>query len=88
MVDFNRDILINESEAIDNCSKSMGILSLETIIGQHPWVDDPQKELERLEEQRQKEQEEALSNMALFGDRGQVGDPDDNPDPDDDKGGD
>lgn len=85
---FNRDILINESEAIDNCSKSMGILSLETIIGQHPWVDDPQKELERLEEQRQKEQEEALSNMELFGDRGQVGDPDDNPDPDDDKGGD
>jgi SPP1 family phage portal protein len=85
---FNRDILINESEAIDNCSKSMDILSLETIIGQHPWVDDPKKELERLEEQRQKEQEEALSNMALFGDRGKVGDPDDNPDPDDDKGGD
>ena len=85
---FNRDILINESEVIDNCSKSMGILSLKTVIGQHPWVDDPQKELERLEEQRQKEQEEALSNMALFGDRGQVGDPDDNPDPDDDKGGD
>lgn len=55
---FNRDILINESEAIDNCSKSMDILSLETIIGQHPWVDDPQKELERLEEQKKKEQEE------------------------------
>ena len=24
----------------------------------HPWIDDPQKELERLEKQRQKEQEE------------------------------
>ena len=27
---FNRDILINESEAIDNCSKSVGIISDET----------------------------------------------------------
>ena len=55
---FNRDILINESEAIDNCQKSVGMLSDETIISQHPWVDDPQKELKQLEEQRQKEQEE------------------------------
>lgn len=53
---FNRDILINESEAIANCQASVGILSDETIIGQHPWVDDPQKELERLEKQRESEQ--------------------------------
>ena len=52
---FNRDILINESEAIDNCAKSVGILSDETIIGMHPWVDDVQQELERLEKQREKE---------------------------------
>ena len=55
---FNRDILINESEAIDNCSKSLAVLSLETVISQHPWVDDPQQEMERLEKQKQKEQEE------------------------------
>lgn len=55
---FNRDILINETEAIDNCQKSMNVLSDETIIGQHPWIDDPKQELERLEKQRQKEQEE------------------------------
>lgn len=55
---FNRDILINESEAIDNCQKSVGILSDETIIGMHPWIDDPQQELERLQKQREKEQEE------------------------------
>ena len=64
---FNQDILINESEAIDNCQKSVGILSDETIIGQHPWVDDPQKELERLEQQKQKEQEEMLSQYNPFG---------------------
>lgn len=55
---FNRDILINETEAIDNCSKSVGILSDETIIGMHPWIDDPQKELERLKKQREEEQAE------------------------------
>ncbi|MDD3049728.1 MAG: phage portal protein [Candidatus Cloacimonetes bacterium] len=55
---FNRDILINETEVIDNCSKSVGILSDETITSMHPWVDDPQKELERKEEQKQKEQDE------------------------------
>ena len=55
---FNRDILINESEAIENCQKSVGILSDETIIGQHPWIDDPGEEMERLEKQREKEQGE------------------------------
>lgn len=55
---FNRDIMMNESEIIDNCSKSIGILSNETIIGQHPWVDDPKLEMERLEEEKKKSQEE------------------------------
>jgi len=57
-VTFNRDILINETEAITNCRNSLGILSDETIVTQHPWVDDPGEEMERLEEQKQKEQEE------------------------------
>lgn len=55
---FNRDILINETEAIENCSKSVGILSDETIVGMHPWVDDPQKELERLKKQKEEAQAE------------------------------
>lgn len=53
---FNRDIIFNETEAIENCQKSIGILSDETIIGQHPWIDDPQKEIERLTKQRKEEQ--------------------------------
>ena len=63
---FNRDILINETEAIANCQASVGLLSGETIIGQHPWIDDPQLELERLEKQRQKEQEEAENQYDPF----------------------
>jgi len=62
---FNRDILINETEAIENCKASVGILSDETIVAQHPWIDDPQEEMERLEAQRQREQED-LFNQAVF----------------------
>lgn len=45
---FNRDILINETESIENCQKSVGILSTETIVEQHPWVSDVELELARL----------------------------------------
>lgn len=55
---FNRDILINESEAIENCQKSVGILSDETIVSMHPWVNDPQLELDRLKKQREEDQAE------------------------------
>lgn len=55
---FNRDILINESEAIANCSASVGILSDETIVAQHPWVDDPQFEINRLKKQKKDAQAE------------------------------
>ena len=50
---FNRDVLINESESIANCKNSVGILSDETIVSQHPWTSDVQTELKRLEEQKQ-----------------------------------
>lgn len=52
---FNRDMLMNEGEIIDNCQKSLEMLSDETIISMHPWVTDPQKELERLKKQKESE---------------------------------
>lgn len=55
---FNRDMLMNETEAIANCVASVGILSDETIVAQHPWVDDPQEELERLKKQKEEQQAE------------------------------
>ena len=45
----------------------MTILSQETVVSQHPWVDDPQAELERLEKQKQKEQEEFEKQYDPFG---------------------
>ena len=57
-ITFNRDVLINEVEAIESCVKSVGILSDETILEQHPWVDDVQKELERLKKQKEEQMQE------------------------------
>lgn len=49
---FNRDMLMNESEIIQNCKNSIGILSNETIVAQHPWVNDIGKELEKKKEEQ------------------------------------
>lgn len=67
---FNRDILINESESIDNCTKSVGILSTETIVSQHPWTSDVNLELKRLEDEKAKAQEEMNEYKAAFGNFG------------------
>ena len=50
---FNRDMLINESEAIDNCIKSLNIISKETAISKHPWVEDLEKELKRVKKAKE-----------------------------------
>jgi SPP1 family phage portal protein len=54
---FNRDTLINESEVIESLSKSTD-LSLETRISQHPYVDDVQRELDRIKKERKEMMEE------------------------------
>lgn len=55
---FNRDITINESEAINNIINSQDILSLETLIGQHPWVNDVEQELERVQAEKLEKQKQ------------------------------
>lgn len=64
---FNRDMMMNESEIIDNVIKSQGIVSDETLLGMHPWIDDVQLELERLQKQKEKEQAEMAAQYDPFG---------------------
>jgi len=52
---FNRDILINETDAITNAKNSVGIISNETIVANHPWVTDAKDEMERLKKQNDEE---------------------------------
>lgn len=59
---FNRDILINEGDVIDNCIKSMAVLSLESVVAKHPWVENVEKELKRIEKSRAAEKQNAAEN--------------------------
>lgn len=63
---FNRDILINETESIDNCSKSMGVISTETIVSQHPWTADVKQELKRIADEKAQQQSEMDEYKAAF----------------------
>lgn len=55
---FNRDIFINEDAKIDNCVKSVGIISNKTILARHPWVTNVEHELKEIEVDKQAELEE------------------------------
>lgn len=77
---FNRDMLMNESEIIDNCTKSQGLISDETIIANHPWVNDPQAEMERLKKQKEEAQKEMLAQYDPFDLQKQGDGADDDPD--------
>ncbi len=74
---FNPDILISESEVIDNVNKSQD-LSLETRLAQHPWVDDVQAELDRINKEKEENMEQygGAFNPATGADDGK-GNPDD-----------
>lgn len=48
---FNRDITINEQEAIQAVKESYGIISKKTAIANHPFVTNLDEELQQLEEE-------------------------------------
>ncbi|MGL5710017.1 MAG: phage portal protein [Cetobacterium sp.] len=48
-IEFNKTVIFNETEQIDNVVKSKGIISNETLIINHPWVKDVKKELEQID---------------------------------------
>lgn len=62
---FNRDIFINEDAKIDNCVKSVGIISNKTILARHPWVTNVEHELTQIEEDKQADLEEMEATMKV-----------------------
>lgn len=48
---INRDILINESNVINDIVSSVGIISNKTLIAQHPYITNVNKEIKLMEEQ-------------------------------------
>lgn len=55
---FNRDVLINESQVISDMRNSAGLISKETLVENHPWVDDVKKELDRIEKETKQQLEQ------------------------------
>ena len=49
---FSRDMAVNESEQIQNCTNSRGTISDKTIIAHHPYVSDVEEEMKLLEDQK------------------------------------
>ena len=62
---FNRDIFINEDSKIDNCVKSVGVISNKTILARHPWVTNVEHELSQMEEDKQAELDEMDATMKI-----------------------
>lgn len=63
---FNRDIIINESEVITDCSNSVGVLDDQTIRENHPWYTDEVEK--RLDKQKAEEQKAIEGYQGAFKD--------------------
>lgn len=59
---FNRDMMVNTSEQIANAKNSVGILSEETVVANHPWTKDVKDELARIK----KEKEEQMKQFDMY----------------------
>lgn len=60
---FNRDMPIDEAAIIQGIKDSVGILSDETLVAQHPYVRDVQAEMDR----KEKEKEKAAEQFGTYG---------------------
>ncbi len=50
---FDKDLPINIGEVIEQCRASVGIVSRETLLEQHPFVRDTEEELERIRKEEE-----------------------------------
>lgn len=62
-ITFNKDVLINESQVVSDIKCSVGVLSNETLIENHPYIDDVQKELKRIQGEKEKAMQEIETHM-------------------------
>lgn len=59
-------MITNDLEDVQIASQSKGVISDETIVANHPWVEDVAEELDRLMKQEQK----ALDMLGGYGSLG------------------
>ena len=64
-VTFNRSMLVNTKEQIINVTSSLGMLSRETLLANHPFVTDVDYELTKMEEEGMKFPTAPLKGQAI-----------------------
>ena len=52
-ITYSKSLLINDLETTQIATSSMGVISQETIVAHHPWVEDVQVEMKRIAEEQQ-----------------------------------
>lgn len=62
---FNRDTIISESEVIEDIKNSVGILSDETLVAQHPYVKNAEAELEKLKKQKEADMQDYMNSFPM-----------------------
>lgn len=53
-VNFKRSIMVNDESTIDMIRDSVGIISEETLIAEHPFVENVNEEMKRIEKEKEK----------------------------------
>ncbi len=62
---LNRDIIISEGDAIDQCAASAALLSKRTMLENHPWVVSVEEELARLEQEKKEQSSEQVEQEVV-----------------------
>ena len=57
-ITFNTDMPMDEANTIANMRNSDGLISQRTLVAHHPWVMDPEDEIEQLKKEKQEALEE------------------------------
>lgn len=67
---FDRNMIVNDSQTVLDIKNSVGIISNETLIAKHPFVSDPQAEIDRKAKELQEQNAEINQYKQAFGDQG------------------
>lgn len=60
---YNKKMIFNESEQVENCVKSDGVTSTKTMLANHPWVNNVDEEIEELDKDKMQYQEDNQQNF-------------------------
>lgn len=69
-VTFRKTMITNDREDTEIASLSKGVISDETIVANHPWVEDVAEELDRLKKQEEEYLKRFEGNYPSLGDEG------------------